>query len=76
MSLTDLVIPWTGSGKMNGCATDWWKNGSGCRKAVDCASAALTHVGEFDNAKLRMQLPRRNRTHHGKGVYPNRWYSF
>ena len=31
-------------------------------------------VGEYDSTKLRMQLPRRNRTHHDKDVYPNRWY--
>lgn len=34
----------------------------------------LRRVGEHDSAKLRMQLPRRNRTHYGKDVYPNRRY--
>jgi hypothetical protein len=42
MSSADLVTPWSGFGTMNGCATDWWKNGSGCKRAADCASAAPT----------------------------------
>ena len=51
ISSTDPVTPWSGSGKMDGCATDWRKNGSGCKRTVDCASAAQ-RVGVHDRATV------------------------